>query len=62
MLSGRISFELVQKALAAGIELIAGIGAPSTLAIDCAERGGVTLAGFVRNDRFNLYAHPERTV
>lgn len=60
MLSGRISFELVQKALAAGIELVAGIGAPSTLAIDCAERGGIALAGFVREDRFNLYAHPER--
>lgn len=60
MLSGRISFELVQKALAAGIGLVAGIGAPSTLAIDCAERGGITVVGFLREDRFNVYTHPAR--
>lgn len=60
MLSGRISFELVQKALAAGIGLVAGIGAPSTLAIDCAGRGGITLVGFLREDRFNIYTHPDR--
>jgi FdhD protein len=62
MLSGRVSFELVQKALAAGIGLIAGIGAPSTLAIDCAERGGLTVIGFLRDDRFNVYTHAERLV
>lgn len=60
MLSGRISFELVQKALAAGIGLVAGIGAPSTLALACAERGGLTVVGFLRDDRFNVYTHPER--
>ena len=60
LVSGRIAFELVQKALAAGIGLIAGIGAPTTLALDCARRGGVTVVGFLRDDRFNVYTHPER--
>lgn len=60
LVSGRVSFELVQKALAAGLPLIAGIGAPSTLAVACAERGGVTLVGFLRADRFNVYAGADR--
>lgn len=60
LLSGRISFELVQKALAAGLPLIAGIGAPSSLAIACAERGGQTLVGFLRADRFNVYCGAQR--
>ena len=60
LLSGRVSFELVQKALAAGVPLIAGIGAPSSLAIECARRGNQTLVGFLRADRMNVYAGGER--
>lgn len=60
LLSGRVSFELVQKALAAGVPLVAGIGAPSSLAIECAERGRMTLVGFLRADRLNVYAGAER--
>lgn len=60
VVSGRTSLELIQKAVAAGVPVLAGIGAPSSLAIDCAERFGVTLLGFVAQDRFNCYAHPQR--
>jgi FdhD protein len=62
VLSGRTSFELVQKALLAGIPLIASVSAPSSLAIELAQESGVTLCGFVRGDTFNIYAHPERVV
>ena len=58
--SGRTSFEIVQKALLAGVPIVASVSAPSTLAIDLARESGVTLAGFVRGDRFNIYAHPDR--
>ncbi len=60
LFSGRISFELVQKALAAGVPLVAGIGAPSSLALECAERGGLTVAGFLRADKMNVYTHASR--
>lgn len=60
LVSGRASFEILQKALAARIPIIAAISAPSSLAVDFAEAGGQTLVGFLREDRFNLYTHPER--
>ncbi len=60
LLSGRVSFELVQKAARAGIELIAAIGAPSSLAIDLAAGLGITVIGFLRENTFNIYTHPGR--
>ena len=60
MVSGRVSFEIVQKAAVAGIPIVCAISAPSDLAIETAERLGVTLVGFLRGTAFNVYAHDAR--
>ena len=60
MVSGRVSFEIVQKAAVSGIPIVAAVSAPSDLAIETADRLGVTLVGFLRGDGFNVYAHDNR--
>ncbi|HUQ44499.1 MAG TPA: formate dehydrogenase accessory sulfurtransferase FdhD [Candidatus Limnocylindria bacterium] len=60
MVSGRVSFEIVQKAAVAGLPIICAVSAPSDLAVRLSERLGVTLVGFLREDRFNIYSHDGR--
>jgi FdhD protein len=60
LVSGRSSFEIMQKALGAGIAVVAAVSAPSSLAVRFAEQSGQTLIGFLRGSRMNLYTHPSR--
>ncbi len=62
MVSGRLSFEIVQKAASAGVPILCAVSAPSSLAVELAEDLGMTLVGFLREPNFNIYTHPERIV
>jgi FdhD protein len=60
LVSGRVSYEIVQKAIVAAIPFIAAVGAPSSLAVDLAQKFNLTLVGFLRPGSMNVYANPER--
>jgi FdhD protein len=62
LVSGRTGFEIVQKAYAAGVPILASVSAPSSLAVELAQTAGLTLVGFLRERRFNLYANPQRVL
>jgi FdhD protein len=62
MVSGRLSFEIVQKAAAAGAEILCAVSAPSSLAVELADEVGMTLVGFLREPNFNVYTAPERII
>ena len=59
-MSGRTSYEILQKSLAAGIPIVCSVSAPSSLAVDVAREFGVTLVGFLRDTRLNVYSAPQR--
>ena len=61
-MSGRCSFEIMQKGLVAGVPLVCAVSAPSSLAVAVARQFGMTLVGFLRENRFNIYAGQERIV
>lgn len=60
LVSGRLGFEIAQKAALAGVRIVCAVSAPTSLAVSLAEETGMTLVGFLRGDRFNVYCHPER--
>ncbi|MGC2277844.1 MAG: formate dehydrogenase accessory sulfurtransferase FdhD, partial [Candidatus Binatus sp.] len=60
MVSGRLSFEIVQKAAAAGVPILAAVSAPSSLAVELADEIGTTIVGFLRDGSFNIYTRPDR--